>query len=148
MHTAARPLFALDRPTREKENTPDGGAWQRESVGRPAAPKTSAWVAAARKLTVTLFHMLTAGEPYRQSPQRATHEKLCRLRYHATGRKERSGPLKGSAPSPFYGTGQRGRTVKARLDRQHLLAQQKAYEDFVAQRLKDAHRERKPTENS
>jgi transposase len=105
-------------------------------------------VAAARKLTVILFHMLTSGQPYREAPQRTTHEKLCRLRYHATGRKERSGPLKGCSPSPFYGTGQRGRTVKARLDRQRLIGQQRAYEEFVSQRLQEAYREEKPPENS
>ena len=105
-------------------------------------------VAAARKLTVILYHMLTRGEAYYAAPQRRTHEKLSRLHYHATGRKRKSGPKKGSKQSPFYGSGQRGRTVKARLDRQRLSQLQNQYETLVSERLQETCRRKTSPENS
>jgi len=105
-------------------------------------------VAAARKLTVIIYHMLTKGEAYYAAPERRTHEKLSRLHYHATGRKRKSGPKKGSKQSPFYGSGHRGRTVKARLDRQRLIQLQNQYETLVSERLQEAYREKLSPENS
>jgi transposase len=94
-------------------------------------------VAAARKLTVILYHMLTSGEPYRAAPERSTREKLNRLRYHATGRRQKSGSSKGTPRSPHYGTGVKGRTVRASQDRRRLVELQKEYESFVSERFQD-----------
>ena len=95
-------------------------------------------VAAARKLTVILWHMLTEGEPYRYAPQRTTHEKLMRMHYHATGQRAKGGVPKGSPRSPHYGTGQRARQVRARADRQRLQAAQNDYERRIEERYGDA----------
>jgi hypothetical protein len=54
-------------------------------------------VAAARKLVVIAWHMLTRNEPYRYAQPRATEGKLSRLRVKATGAKRKTGPAKGSA---------------------------------------------------
>jgi len=91
-------------------------------------------VAAARKLTVILWHMLTNREPYRYAPQRTTRDKLNRLRYHATGVRRKAGPRKGSPLSPLYGTGLRGRTLRSRADRERLNTAQKDYEKLIKER--------------
>jgi len=106
-------------------------------------------VAAARKLTVILYHMLTRGEPYYGAPQRSTHEKLQRLRYHATGKRQKSGSPKGTPRSPHYGTGIKGRTVRAQQDRRRLVELQKEYESLVSERFQDqeAYKTRNPQEN-
>jgi hypothetical protein len=52
-------------------------------------------VAAARKLGVIGWHMLTTNEPYRYAIPRATADKLQRLRVRATGQRRRGGPSKG-----------------------------------------------------
>jgi transposase len=53
-------------------------------------------VAAARKLVVIAWHMLTSGEPYRYAQPRVTQGKLARLRVKATGNKRTTGPKKGT----------------------------------------------------
>jgi len=97
-------------------------------------------VAAARKLTVILYHMLTRGEAYYAAPERSTDGKLQRFRYHATGKRQESDPRKGSAPSLFHGIGTKGRTAKARLDRERLIKLQREYESPVSERLQEASR--------
>jgi transposase len=92
-------------------------------------------VAAARKLTVIIWHMLSSGEPYRYGPQRSTHEKLSRLSYHATGIRGKGGVAKGTTRSEFYGTGVRGRTVKAKRDKECLHKAQTDYERLVKERI-------------
>jgi len=91
-------------------------------------------VAAARKLTVIIWHMLTSGEPYRWAPERTTREKLGLMHYHATGVRRKGGPRKGAGRSEFYGTGLRGRTVRAGRDKRCLARAQKDYERFVKER--------------
>ena len=91
-------------------------------------------VAAARKLTVIIWQMLTSGEAYRYAPQRSTKEKISRMHYVATGIRRKSGPQKGSGRSEFHGTGVRGRTIKARKDKERLLQAQGNYEKLVKER--------------
>lgn len=55
-------------------------------------------VAAARKLGVIGWHMLTRNEPYRYAVPRCTEAKLQRLRVKATGQRRRSGPKKDQKP--------------------------------------------------
>jgi transposase len=52
-------------------------------------------VAAARKLAVIAWEMLTTGEPYRYAIPRSTETKLSRLRVKATGERRKTGPRKG-----------------------------------------------------
>jgi transposase len=52
-------------------------------------------VAAARKLGMIGWQMLTRGEPYRYAMPRATGDKLARLRVRATGQRRRGGASKG-----------------------------------------------------
>jgi hypothetical protein len=52
-------------------------------------------VAAARKLVVIAWHMLTKNEPYRYAQPKPTQSKLQRLRVKATGQRRKSGPKKG-----------------------------------------------------
>ena len=52
-------------------------------------------VAAARKLAMIGWQMLTSNEPYRYAMPRATADKLARLRVRATGQRRRSGVPKG-----------------------------------------------------
>jgi len=52
-------------------------------------------VAAARKLAMIGWQMLTSNEPYRYAMPRATEDKLARLRVRATGQRRRGGPKKG-----------------------------------------------------
>jgi transposase len=52
-------------------------------------------VAAARKLVVIAWHMLTTGQPYRYAVPKSTATKLARLRIRATGRRRKSGLGKG-----------------------------------------------------
>lgn len=70
-------------------------------------------VAAARKLVVIAWQMLTTGEPYRYAQPRLTQEKLARLRIKATGKRKKTGPAKGGKPSPNRGTGVRTRAIPA-----------------------------------
>jgi transposase len=95
-------------------------------------------VAAARKLTVILWHILRSGEPYRYAPERTTREKLSRMRYHATGRKATGGVPKGTPRSEHYGTGRRGRQASAQADRKRLQAHQNDYERLIEGRYGDA----------
>ena len=95
-------------------------------------------VAAARKLTVIIWHMLKNSEPYRYAPQRTTREKLSRMHYLATGRRRKGGVPKGTPRSKFYGTGVRGRTVRAEKDRQRLQKAQKDYERLLRERTNGA----------
>lgn len=53
-------------------------------------------VAAARKLVVIAWHMLTNHEPYRYAQPRLTQEKLAKLRIKAAGQRRRTGPAKGT----------------------------------------------------
>jgi transposase len=91
-------------------------------------------VAAARKLTVVVWHMLTAGEPYRWAPERTTREKLSLMHYHATGVKRQGGVAKGTPRSDSYGTGVRSRSVRAARDKERLARAQKDYERLVKER--------------
>ena len=91
-------------------------------------------VAAARKLTVIIWHMLTEGQPYRWAPERTTREKLGLMHYHATGIRRKSGVGKGTPRSATYGTGQRARTVRAARDKERLRQAQKDYERLVKER--------------
>jgi transposase len=68
-------------------------------------------VAAARKLVVIAWHMLTHNEPYRYAIPRSTEEKLRRLRVKATGQRRRSGSPKGSKSVALAPGG--GRTIKS-----------------------------------
>lgn len=70
-------------------------------------------VATARKLVVVAYHMLKNNEPYRYAQPAATQNKLARLRVKATGKRRTTGPKKGCAPSPNYGSGKRTREVPA-----------------------------------
>lgn len=69
--------------------------------------------ACARKLARIVWFMLTNNEPYRYAQPRLTDEKLARLRIKVTGKKRKTGPKKGSEPSPNQGTGRRERTEPA-----------------------------------
>lgn len=68
-------------------------------------------VAAARKLVVIAWHMLTNNEPYRYSQTRTVDEKLRRLRVQATGEKRKTGPKKGEPRSANRGTGVKTRAL-------------------------------------
>jgi transposase len=69
-------------------------------------------VAAARKLVVIAWHMLTKNEPYRYAQSQPTERKLQRLRVRATGAKRKTGPAKGSKAGPKLAPGVPSRTVK------------------------------------
>lgn len=68
-------------------------------------------VAAARKLVVIAWHMLTRNEPYRYTTPDTTAQKLARLRIRATGKRRRGGPAKGTKSAPLIPGG--GRTIKS-----------------------------------
>jgi transposase len=68
-------------------------------------------VAAARKLAVIAWHMLTKNEPYRYAIPRTTETKLSRLRVKATGQRRTSGPPKGTKGTAKLPGG--SRTIKA-----------------------------------
>jgi len=70
-------------------------------------------VAAARKLVVYAWYMLTRNEPYRYAQPLPTQSKLQRLRVKATGKKRKTGPGKGVKNRSKIGPGVRTRTVKA-----------------------------------
>lgn len=70
-------------------------------------------VAAARKLVVIAWQMLTHHEPYRYAQPAATEAKLARLRVKATGKRRKTGPAKGGAPAENQGTGKRSRRVRS-----------------------------------
>ncbi len=53
-------------------------------------------VAAARKLAMIAWRMLSNNEPYRYAIPRSTETKLSRLRVKATGQRRKSGPPKGA----------------------------------------------------
>lgn len=92
-------------------------------------------VAAARKLTVIIWHMLKSGEPYRCAPERTTREKISLMHYHATGVRKQGGLPKGAPRPASYGSGVRGRTVRAHRDKERLQQAQRGYERFVDERL-------------
>jgi len=50
------------------------------------------------------------------------------------GIRRKGGPRKGAGRSEFYGTGLRGRTVRAARDKKRLAQAQKDYERFVNER--------------
>lgn len=65
-------------------------------------------VAAARKLTVIIWHMLTEGRPYRLAPERTTREKLSLMHYYATGNRTSSpsrAPMQACTVSPLDASG-------------------------------------------
>jgi transposase len=69
-------------------------------------------VAAARKLVVIAWHMLTNNEPYRYAQPRSTETKLSRLRVKATGQRRKTGPAAGTAAAKTK-SGRRTRRVPA-----------------------------------
>jgi transposase len=73
-------------------------------------------VAAARKLVVIAWHMLSKQEPYRYAQPLATENKLQRLRVKATGVKRKTGPAKGSKAGAKLAPGVRSRTAKPLAD--------------------------------
>lgn len=78
-------------------------------------------VAAARKLAVIAWRMLTRNEPYRYAQPKATEQKLQRLRVKATGRKRRSGPRPASVRGPKQGEAvRRVRSLVGVLDSEGL----------------------------
>ena len=91
-------------------------------------------VAAARKLTVIIWHMLTSGEPYRWAPERTTREKLGLMHYHATGLRRKGGVPRGTPRPQTYGSGIRSRTVRAARDKERLAGAQKDYERLIKER--------------
>jgi transposase len=91
-------------------------------------------VAAARKLTVIIWHMLASGEPYRWAPGRTTREKISLMHYHATGVRRKGGVPKGTKRPATYGSGVRSRTLRAAADRERLQGAQEAYERLVSAR--------------
>lgn len=93
-------------------------------------------VAAARKLTTIIWHMLTNGEPYRWAPERTTREKLGRMHYRATGVRRKGGVPKGSKRPATYGSGVRARDVRAKWDKERLAAAQADYERHLKERMK------------
>jgi transposase len=68
-------------------------------------------VAAARKLVVIAWHMLTKNEPYRYSTPASTAQKLARLRIRVTGQRRRGGAPKGTKSVALLPGG--GRTMKS-----------------------------------
>ena len=68
-------------------------------------------VAAARKLVVIAWHMLTKNEPYRYATPDSTAVKLARLRILATGQRRRGGSPKGKKSVALVPGG--GRTIKS-----------------------------------
>jgi len=68
-------------------------------------------VAAARKLAVIGWHILTTGEPYRYAIPRSTETKLSRLRVKATGRRRQGGVPKGQKATARLPGG--SRTIRA-----------------------------------
>ena len=64
-------------------------------------------VAAARKLAVIAWRMLTSGEPYRYALPRSTETKLARLRVKATGKRRKGGAAKGTKCVPKLPGGSR-----------------------------------------
>jgi len=68
-------------------------------------------VAAARKLAVIAWHMLTNNEPYRYAIPRTTATKLSRLRVKATGQRRVGGSPKGTKSAAKLPGG--SRTIKA-----------------------------------
>jgi len=78
--------------------------------------------------------MLTSREPYRHAPERTTREKISLMHYHATGVKGQGGLPKGAPRPASSGSGVRGRTVRARKDKERLLQAQGNYEKLVKER--------------
>jgi transposase len=69
-------------------------------------------VAAARKLVVIAWHLLTKNEPYRYAQPQATEAKLQKLRVKAGGTKRKTGPKKGTLATPKCQPGVKTRTIK------------------------------------
>lgn len=67
--------------------------------------RSVAVVACARKLAVLLWHVLSAGEPFRYALPGTLEAKYSRLRVRATGRRRKGGVAKGTPRSARYGTG-------------------------------------------
>ena len=59
------------------------------------------------------------------------------MHYQATGVRRTSGTPKGASRSPFYGTGQPGRAVRARADRLRLQQAQQDYERLANERIQN-----------
>ncbi len=95
-------------------------------------------VAAARKLTTIIWHMLTSGEPYRYAPEKTTREKLGRMHYHATGVRRKGGVPKGTPRPATFGSGVRARQVRAKEDKARRAAAQDDYERLIEERAKSA----------
>jgi transposase len=68
-------------------------------------------VAAARKMALIAYHMLTHREPYRYAIPASTQTKLARLRVRVTGQRRRGGVAKGTPRPAAYGTGRPTRAV-------------------------------------
>ena len=103
----------------------------------------AAVVAAARKLTTIIWHMLTEGQPYRYAPERTTREKLGsvlpldrRMHYHATGLRRKGGVARGTRRPAGYGSGPRSRDTRAKEDKASRAAAQADYERLLEERAK------------
>lgn len=70
-------------------------------------------VAAARKLVVVAWHMLTNNEPYRYADPKTIEAKFSRLRIRATGKRRKGGNPKGQPRPASYGSGQPSKLIKA-----------------------------------
>ena len=70
-------------------------------------------VAAARKLAVIGWHLLSKREPYRYAQPAVTERKLQKLRVRATGQERKSGPKPGGQAGPKLAAGVKSRTVPA-----------------------------------
>ena len=79
-------------------------------------------VAVARKLVVLVWHILTTGEPYRYAQPALHQAKLARIRIRATGERMKSGPRKGTRPSPATLAAVRARWSALRKKKQEAAA--------------------------
>jgi transposase len=70
-------------------------------------------VAAARKLVVVSWHMLTKNEPYRYAQPRVTEHKLRRLRVKVTGQRRKTGMKLGEKAVSKLGPGVKSYTIKS-----------------------------------
>ncbi len=70
-------------------------------------------VAAARKMAVIAWHLLTKNEPYRYAQPGPTQAKLGKLRVEATGAKRKTGPKPGKDgfAGPKLGAGTKSKTI-------------------------------------
>jgi transposase len=80
-------------------------------------------MAAARKIVVIAWHMLTNEEPYRYAIPQTTEAKLVRLRCRAEGKRRTPGRRPQQRPGAKPNTGRHGRTVRSLpqvLERENL----------------------------